>query len=192
MQQKRGTILGSQCKAFIEGCKFDKKFWASYVFDVIFGILLVISFIIWSILLKRRTAVLSTVDPSKMFGQIGDQLGFTQSVLQSFLIYVVLSVIVLFLINIILFSIFKGLAWCNLLNKKISFRYFRDLFFISLIYSILLIILIVSYALRAEMVGNQIISPPIPYLIITGIIGVLVLQILFMLAAMFPVFYFHL
>ncbi len=134
MQEKRRGVFRDQYNAILEGLKLDNKFWLTYVLDLIFYSVLICLFFIWGSLIKKKLNFINSVDPATFYSAKVDQLDYTYAVLQSFLIYFIISIILAFLIGLVVFSIFKGNIWSTLVGKKRDFRYFKNLFFTSLIF----------------------------------------------------------
>jgi len=114
----------------------------SYLYDIVFYFLIILSFIFWGSLLKGKAEALAGIDYSSVFLGSQQQMDASLNVLQSFLVYLLSSLIVLILVMVLIFTVFKGMIWTSLMGEKRNLRYFKNLFFANALFYIPFILLL--------------------------------------------------
>ncbi|MDP3882089.1 MAG: hypothetical protein Q8Q31_04415 [Nanoarchaeota archaeon] len=150
MQEKRRSILNEQYRSFVDSWSLKRKFWFSYVFDLIFYFLIIMSFIFWGSLLKKKAESLAGVDYASVFSGNMQQMNSALDILQSFYIYLIISLAILALVMILIFTLCKGVIWTSLMNKGRTYKYFRNLFFSNLLFYIPFLLILVFLLMRNQ------------------------------------------
>ena len=150
MHEKSRVILNRQYRSFVDAWALNKKFWFSYVFDLLFYFLIIASFIFWGSLLKKKAESLAGVDYASVFLGNTQQMNSALEILQSFYIYLIISLAVLAVLATLIFTFFKGVIWTSLMNRARSYRYFRNLFFANVLFVIPFILVLVFLLMKNQ------------------------------------------
>lgn len=140
---KVGGGVGERSKNFIDvlkrGFKVNENVLNTYIYDVFLYIFLVLGFFIFSILLGKVMAGLDTIDYNSLLSSDINAVNPQYQILRDVFTKMI-GVIIFFLIySLLIFSYFKGLIWNRLLEKKLSFNYYKKTVLMNLIFEILFV-----------------------------------------------------
>lgn len=122
--------------------KFDNNSLKVLLYDLLFYVSIIGVLSLLYLGLKVSSASLQGYDLSKITSFPQEQLEQILAQLKLFILVILLSLIILYLLGIFFFSLFKSLAWFNIGNKKLNWKKILRIFGFNLwfipIYSVIL------------------------------------------------------
>jgi hypothetical protein len=101
-----------------------KKILVTYSLEVIMYACLILSFVAWGSLVKTRATNLKALDYAKIITGDIAAANSNLELLKSFLVFLIVSLIILTAVFLLVSSLFQGIIWSRLFSKKFSGRYY--------------------------------------------------------------------
>ncbi len=174
------TWVQNGWKQFLSSLKkLDKTYFKILLYDFLFFLVLILSFMLWNVALNYQATKLPALETATV-AEAGDVL----SAFKNFIISLILFSLVLFILIIINSSLFKGLAWSKVLNKKYDSKTFKNLFLANLFLIPIYLILVIAFfmiltKLNPTIVIQSLTSKILLWLAFTPIMLLIVMPLMF-------------
>ena len=132
-------------RSFLE---LDLRFFLVVIFDILIAAAVFFASWLWMLFIKSKGQVVSELPLGQLMQMKLPELEGTLGVLRTFFFVLVGSIILLLLIYIALWSLFKGLQWSIVLKKKFSAKYYGKFLLLNIIW---IVIWSIPFSIAAKM-----------------------------------------
>ncbi|MDD5192715.1 MAG: hypothetical protein PHH54_02950 [Candidatus Nanoarchaeia archaeon] len=131
--------------------KINKKVLLTFLYDLVGYIIIILGFYFLAIFIRKKIASLTnTVDYSSFFSNNIELINQNFASLKLILFLLLLFIFLFSIFALIIHTLFKGLIWLKLRDKKFSWKFFRKYLLLNLIYLVPLAIILLFVFLQLK------------------------------------------
>lgn len=132
-------------KSFTE---LNLKFFLLVLFDVLLGAVISLSTLLWMYFIKIKGQAVASLPLGQLMQLGAQEMEKTLGTMQSFLFFLIASIVLLLVTFVLAWCLFKGLQWSIALKKKFSAKYYGKFLLLNLIW---ILIWSIPFSIAAKM-----------------------------------------